>query len=96
MSENTTTTSMKYKDRLKQTKEERQESEMNSLVARAGADFAHTAANLMANIADCERDLIRSMANESLNIGAIIEGRRTLKALNEDLAEVEALKAELL
>ncbi len=95
MSENTTT-SMKYIDRLKQTKEQRQESEMDSLVAHARANFARTEADLMASIADCERESLENLASVSLNIAAIIESRRTLKALREDLADVKALATELL
>ncbi len=89
------TETLKYADLLRQSKEQKEDAEIDAIVAGANASFARTEADLMADISRCGLELKRAQGSTSINIANIIELRRNLKALQEDLADVRALKSEL-
>lgn len=91
----TTQATQKYIDVLRMSKEQKDDQLIESHVEYAKANAAQHKANLTKSISDTNVKLKREMASTNLDIATVINLRRELKALMEDLSEVKALETEL-
>lgn len=85
----------KYADLLKLTKEEKENNMIEAYVASASANIQTMEAKLIASIANAKVRMGSLTGEQTFNAQAIIEARREVKALEEDLVELKALRAEL-
>lgn len=91
----TASTATKYADALRMNKEQKDELLIESYVNQAKADIATQKATLQRQISDFKLKVRTALMNTNLNAVEIINLRRNLNNLLEDLKDIEALEAEL-
>ena len=91
----TASTATKYADALRMNKEQKDELLIESFVNQAKADIATQKATLQRQISDFRLKVRTALMNTNLNAVEVINLRRNLNNLLEDLKDIEALEAEL-
>ena len=91
----TASTATKYADALRMNKEQKDELLIESYVNQAKADIATQKATLQRQISDFKLKVRTALMNTNLNAVEVINLRRNLNNLLEDLKDIEALEAEL-
>lgn len=91
----TASTATKYADALRMNKEQKDELLIESFVNQAKADIATQKATLQRQISDFKLKVRTALMNTNLNAVEVINLRRNLNNLIEDLKDIEALEAEL-
>lgn len=88
-------TTQKYIDVLRMSKEQKDDQLIESHVEYAKANAAQHKAMLTKKISDTNVKLKTEMGSTNLDIAVVINLRRELKGFMEDLAEIKALETEL-